>query len=120
MAKDITRKTKAPIEKHALGVTDRAMQSLQQTIARMAARSGKGDWAKLLDKAVSAYNNTTNEAVRDAPADVIEDTESGRTLQFMALKDNVAKFRHNHSLTQRRKKQLASVLYLSSIYLKLR
>ena len=39
---------------------------------------------------------------------VIEDKQSGRTLQFMALKDNAAKFRHNHGLTQRRKKQLAN------------
>jgi len=105
--RDIVRKTKTPIEKNALGVIDRAMQSLQQIIAKKAAKDG-GDWGQLLASSVSALNGSTNEAVRDAPEDVIQDDQAGRNLQFMALKDNAAKFRHNNSLTQRRKKQLAS------------
>jgi len=105
--RNIVRKTKAPIEKNALGVIDRAMQSLQQIIARKATKDG-ADWGRLLASSVSALNKTTNEAVRDAPEDVIGDDQAGRNLQFMALKDNAAKFRHNNSLTQRRKKQLAS------------
>ena len=35
----ITHKTKAPIETNALGVIDRGMQSLQQIIARKAAKA---------------------------------------------------------------------------------
>ena len=105
--RNIFRKTKAPIEKNALGVIDRAMQSLQQIIARKAAKDG-GDWGQLLASSVSALNKTTNASVRDAPEDVIGDDDAAKNLQFMALRDNAAKFRHNNSLTQRRKKQLAS------------
>jgi len=104
--RNIIHKKKTPIETNALGVLDRAMQSLQQIIAKKAARDG-GDWGQLLASSVAALNSTTNEAVRDAPEDVIGDDDAAKNLQFMALKDNAAKFRHNNSLTQRRKKQLA-------------
>jgi len=104
----ITQKTKAPIETNALGVIDKAMQSLQQIIARKAAKADGGDWGKLLAESVDALNGTTNEAVRDAPEDVVKDDQAGKSLQFMVLKDNAAKFRHDKSLTSRRKKQLTS------------
>ena len=105
--RNIIRKKKTPIETNALGVLDRAMQSLQQIIAKKAARDG-GDWGQLLASSVAALNSTTNEAVRDAPEDVIQDDDAAKNLQFMALKDNAAKFRHTNSVTHRRKKPLAS------------
>ena len=73
--RDIVRKTKTPIEKNALGVIDRAMQSLQQIIAKKAAKDG-GDWGQLL---ASSVGGSTLPPTR--PYATHQKTSSGTTMR---------------------------------------
>ena len=101
------------------------MQKIKQTMARLVARSaaaeplaqrGGGDaaplraegaFATVLAEAVRAHNETVNETVRDTPNDVdAKNTEAGKVLGFMAMRDNAKKFQHNNQLTKRRKEKL--------------
>lgn len=106
--RDIAHKLKAA--PNDTSVLDRTMQSIKTTIARMLAQRGELEedgFADVLQDAIRAHNSLTNSAVRDAPNDVdAKDTEAGKVLSFMALRDNAKHFAHNNRLTQRRKRNL--------------
>ena len=110
----IVHKVKAKGDPNALAVQDRAMQKIKQTMARLLAQRGdaaplraEGAFATVLAEAVRAHNETVNETVRDTPNDVdAKNTEAGKVLGFMAMRDNAKKFQHNNQLTKRRKEKL--------------
>ena len=112
----IVHKLKAKGDPNGLAVLDRSTQKIKQTMARLLAQRGGGDEAPLraegafgatLADAVRAHNETVNSTVRDTPNDVDnKNTQAGKVLQFLAMRDNAQKFRHNDQLTKRRKAKL--------------
>ena len=103
----IIHKLKAKGDPNALAVQDRAMQKIKQTMARLLAQRGGGEFGATLADAVRAHNETVNSTVRDTPNDVDnKTTQAGKVLQFLAMRDNAQKFRHNDRLTKRRKAKL--------------
>ena len=104
----IIHKLKAKGDPNGLAVLDRAMQKIKQTMARLLAQRGGGDaFGATLADAVRAHNETVNSTVRDTPNDVDnKNTQAGKVLQFLAMRDNSRKFQHNNRLTKRRKAKL--------------
>lgn len=102
----ITHKLKFRDDVNSLSVADRQIQGLKQTMARMFAARPGGDFEAVLRAAVQAHNETVHSTVRDTPNDLESDTASGKVLQFMAMRDNAARFAHNAQLTERRKEKL--------------
>ena len=99
---DIAHKTKAALgDQNAIAVADRAVQNLRQDITSRMEEGGL-TFAEVLKRAERSYNERVHSAVRDAPSDVAADTPAGKTLRFLALRDNAAKYQHNNELAKKR------------------
>lgn len=83
------RKLKDDVD--AIAVNDRAMGDIKLNLKRRALR-GEGQWPQNLAKATQAKNETLNEAVHGAPADV----EKGGVQEFLVYQDNAAKLANNN------------------------
>jgi ribosomal protein S21 len=90
-ASGIIRKTKDPNDANALGVVDRAIQTLKKKLAE----------SRILD-VVKAYNSTPHAAIHGEP----EEVKSNEVQSFLVLQDNAAKLKSNQTLLETRKKQL--------------
>lgn len=99
-SKAIAQRFKAVGDQNALGVVDRAIQSIKQTIARMMADDANVDtWVDVLPKATAAYNKTPKAPLHGAaPKDVRDEPE----VKFMLLQDNARKLQHNEQLKDKR------------------
>jgi len=102
----IAQRFKAVGDQNALGVVDRAIQSIKQTIARMMASnasSSSDSWVDVLPRATAAYNKTPKGPLHGAaPKDVRDEPE----VQFMLLQDNARKLQHNEQLKDKRVRAL--------------
>ena len=64
----IVQRFKAVLDKNAISVVDKAIQSIKQITAKMMAEEGTNNWAAVLPKATAAYNKTPKEPLHgDAP-----------------------------------------------------
>lgn len=99
----IVQRFKAVGDLNALGVVDRAIQTIKRKIAELAARS-KQTWPALLPKAVSAVNATPKPGtlLGDAP----EEVRGDREVRFQLQQRQARNFRHNQDITQRRQAEL--------------
>ena len=102
----IAQRFRAVGDQNALGVVDRAIQSIKQTIARMMASnasSSSDSWVDVLPRATAAYNKTPKGPLHGAaPKDVRDEPE----VQFMLLQDNARKLQHNEQLKDKRVRAL--------------
>ena len=98
--KGIAQRFKAVGDQNALGVVDKAIQSIKQTIARMTADDANTDsWVDVLPKATAAYNRTPKAPLHGAaPKEVRDEPE----VTFMLLQDNARKLAHNEQLKDKR------------------
>ncbi len=82
---------KAVGDVNAIGVVDRAIQTLKRKLAELAARTGRS-WPSLLQQAVGANNDTPKSGVLhgDAPSEVRDDD-----VQFLLLQDQARGLQHN-------------------------
>jgi len=99
-SKGIAQRFKAVGDQNALGVVDRAIQSIKQTIARMTADDTNADsWVDVLPRATAAYNKTPKAPLHGAaPMEVRDEPE----VKFMLLQDNARKLQHNEQLKDKR------------------
>ena len=90
---------------NALGLIDKAIQTLKKKIAELSART-KRTWPDLLQQAVSAVNATPKPGVLhgDSPEEVADDDE----VKFLLQLDQAHNFRHNTRLTEQRQAKLES------------
>jgi hypothetical protein len=100
-ARGIIRKTKDPNDANALGVVDRAIQTLKKKLAESLSEE-PGEWASRIKDVVSAYNSTPHATVHGEP----EEVKSNEVQSFLVLQDNAAKLKSNQTLLETRKKQL--------------
>ena len=101
--KNIVQRFKIVGDVNALGVVDKAIQTIKKTMARLMAKDeGVRNWRDALAHAVSSYNETYNSAVHDAPGDVRADDQ----VIFMNLQDNAKKLQHNQQIFEKRKAKL--------------
>ncbi|MCP3899441.1 MAG: hypothetical protein GY707_07000, partial [Desulfobacteraceae bacterium] len=100
---DVVQRFKAVNDTNALGVVDRAIQTLKQRLAEMAARTQR-TWPALLTQALDGVNRTPKSGVLhgEAPKDVRDNDK----VRFMMLQDNAKKLQHNAALTQKRQANL--------------
>ena len=96
--RNIAQRFKAVGDVNALGVVDKAIQTLKKTIARILSSGEVRNWKDALKKAVDSYNGSYHSAVHDAPGDVRADDK----VIFMNLQDNAEKFQHNQQLFEKR------------------
>ena len=89
----IVQRFKAVGDVNALGVVDKAIQTIKKTMARLMSKDGGAlrNWREALKQAVVSYNETYHSAVHDAPGDVRADDQ----VIFMNLQDNARKLQHN-------------------------
>jgi hypothetical protein len=101
---NIAHKQKAVGDVNAIGVVDKAIQSLKQKIAQMVTRSGT--WASVLPRAVASMNKSPKSGLLHglAPEEV---RDGDPAVQFMMLQDNEKKMNHNTALGERRTTALA-------------
>ena len=102
--KGIAHKFKAVGDVNAIGVVDKAIQSLKQRLSQMVAVGGT--WVSNLPRAVSGLNSTPKPGVLHgaAPKQVREDD----TRSFMLLQDQSKNMDHNTALGARRVEKLES------------
>ena len=100
--RQIAQRFKAVGDVNALGVIDRAIQTLKKTMAKIMADGRVRNWQDALKKAVASYNHSYHSTVHDAPSDVRADPK----VTFMNMQDNAKKLQHNQSLFDRRKVKL--------------
>ena len=100
--RDIAQKFKEVGDINALGVVDKAIQTLKKNMARILTDEKVRNWKDALKKAVKGYNDTYHSSVHDAPSDVRGDDK----VMFMNLQDNAAKFEHNQQLFEKRVSKL--------------
>ncbi len=100
-ASGIIRKTKDPNDANALGVVDRAIQTLKKKLAESLSEE-PGEWASRILDVVKAYNSTPHAAIHGEP----EEVKSNEVQSFLVLQDNAAKLKSNQTLLETRKKQL--------------
>ena len=100
--KNIAQRFKAVGDVNAIGVVDRAIQTLKRKLAELAAKLGS-PWSSLLDRAVQGLNDTPKPVLHgDAPSEVRGDDEVG----FMLQQDQARSIQHNKKLTTRRQTAL--------------
>jgi hypothetical protein len=101
--KGIAHRTKAPGDVNALGVVDRAIQTLKKKLAELSSTS-KRTWPDLLQQAVSALNRTPKPKVLhgESPEGVEDDPQ----VTFLLQQDQAKNFRHNAKLTERQRVRL--------------
>jgi len=101
--RNIVQRFKAVGDLNALGIVDRAIQTIKRKIAELATRS-KRTWPDLLPQAVAAVNSTPkpNTLLGDAPEEVRGDTE----VKFQLQQRQARNFKHNQTITQRRQAEL--------------
>ena len=101
--KKLAQVFKAVGDVSAIGVVDRAIQTLKRKLAELAGRTGRS-WPSLLQQAVGAINDTPKPGVLhgDAPSEVRDDDE----VRFMLLQDQARALQHNKKLTARRQDNL--------------
>jgi hypothetical protein len=97
----IIRKTKDPSDVNALGVVDRAIQTLKKKLAESLSEE-PGEWASRIKDVVKAYNSTPHAAIHGEP----EEVKSNPVQSFLVLQDNAEKLKSNQTLLETRKKQL--------------
>ncbi len=97
----IIRKTKDPADANALGVVDRAIQTLKKKLAESLSEE-PGEWASRIQDVAKAYNSTPHAAIHGEP----EEVKSNEVQSFLVLQDNAAKLKSNQTLLETRKKQL--------------
>jgi transposase InsO family protein len=97
----IIRKTKDPNDVNALGVVDRAIQTLKKKLAESLSEE-PGEWASRIKEVVKAYNGTPHAAIHGEP----EEVKSNQVQAFLVLQDNAEKLKSNQTLLETRKKQL--------------
>jgi hypothetical protein len=99
----IAHRVKAPGDVNALGVVDRAIQSLKTKLAELSSTS-KRTWPDLLPQAVSALNRTPKPKVLHGESpDGVEDDPN---VTFLLQQDQAKNFKHNAQLTQRQQARL--------------
>ena len=99
----IVQRFKAVGDVNALGVVDKAIQTIKKTMARLMSKDGGArNWRDALRQAVAGYNETYHSAVHDAPADVRADDQ----VVFMNLQDNARKLQHNQQIFEKRRSRL--------------
>jgi len=95
----IAQRFKAVGDMNALGVVDRAIQSIKQIIARMMVTSDGESWVDVLPRATKAYNETPKGPLHgSAPSEV----RGNPQVTFMLLQDNAQKAAHNERLKDKR------------------
>ena len=99
--KNIIRKTKDPADANALGVVDRAIQTIKTKLAESLSEE-PGEWASRIKEVVSAYNSTPHATVHGEP----EEVKNNPVQSFLVLQDNAGKLKANQTLLESRKKQL--------------
>jgi transposase InsO family protein len=99
--KNIIHKTKDPQDANALGVVDRAIQTLKKKLAESLSED-PGEWASRIKDVVKAYNSTPHATVHGEP----EEVKSNQVQAFLVLQDNAGKLKANQTLLETRKKQL--------------
>ncbi len=94
---------KAVGDVNAIGVVDRAIQTLKRKLAELAAKTGRS-WPSLLQQAVKSINGTPKPGVLhgDAPSEVRDDVD----VQFLLLQDQARGLQHNKKLTAKRQDNL--------------
>ncbi len=99
----IAQAYKAVGDVNAIGVVDRAIQTLKRKLAELAAKTGRS-WPSLLQQAVRSINDTPKPGVLhgDAPSEVRDDAD----VQFLLLQDQARALQHNKKLTARRQDNL--------------
>ena len=102
--KKIVHRFKAVGDVNAIGVVDKAIQSLKQKLSQMVAVSGT--WVSNLSRAVSGLNSTPKPGVLHggAPKQIRDDD----TRRFMLLQDQAKNLEHNTALGKRRTEKLQS------------
>jgi transposase InsO family protein len=100
-ARGIIRKTKDPADANALGVVDRAIQTLKKKLAESLSEE-PGEWASRILQVVKAYNSTPHASIHGEP----EEVKSNEIQSFLVLQDNATKLKSNQTLLETRKKQL--------------
>ncbi len=101
--KKIAQAFKSVGDVNALGVIDRAIQTLKRKLAELAGSTGRS-WPSLLQQAVSALNSTPKPGVLHgaAPTAVRKDPD----IRFMLLQDQARALEHNKKLTAKRQDNL--------------
>jgi hypothetical protein len=99
----VAHRTKAPTDVNSLGVVDRTIQTLKTKLKEFSSKTRK-PWPSLLARATQALNRTPKPSVLhgESPEDVAHEPE----VRFMLQQDNARNFKHNQSLTDRRKARL--------------
>jgi len=100
--KGIAQRFKAVGDVNALGLVDRAVQTLKAKIAEISSRS-RQTWPNLLQQAVSSVNSIPKPVLLgDAPEEVRDDDE----VVFQLLQQQARNFKHNQQLTEKRQAKL--------------
>ena len=95
----IVQRFKDNLDRNAIGVVDKAIQSIKQITARMMAEDGTHSWADVLPRATAAYNKTPKVPLHgDAPEEVHDDPQ----VKFMLLQDNARALQHNQTKTDKK------------------
>ena len=101
--KGIAHRIKPPGDVNALGVVDRAIQTLKTKLAELSSTS-KRTWPDLLPQAVSALNKTPKPKVLHGESpDGVEDAPQ---VTFLLQRDQAKNFQHNKRLTERQQARL--------------
>ncbi len=99
--KKIAQAFKSVGDVNALGVIDRAIQTLKKKLAESLSEE-PGEWASRIKDVVKAYNSTPHATVHGEP----EEVKSNQVQAFLVLQDNAGKLKANQTLLETRKKQL--------------
>jgi hypothetical protein len=99
----IAQSFKAVGDVNAIGVVDRAIQTLKGKLAELSAKTGRS-WPSLLRQVVQQINDTPKPGVLhgNAPKEVRDDDD----VQFMLLQDQARALQHNKQLTAKRQASL--------------
>jgi hypothetical protein len=98
----VAHRTKAPTDVNSLGVVDRTIQTLTAKLKEFSSKT-RQPWPSLLARATQALNRTPKPVLHgESPEDVSHEP----SVRFMLQQDNARNFKHNQSLTDRRKAKL--------------
>ena len=101
--KKIAQAFKSVGDVNALGVIDRAIQTLKRKLAELAGSTGRS-WPSLLQQAVGAINSTPKSGVLHGTAPNAVRTDPD--VRFMLLQDQARALQHNKKLTAKRQDNL--------------
>jgi hypothetical protein len=94
-------------QQNDIATLDAAILKLRRALTRITSTPGRGNWAKELQAATAAYNETPNGAIfNEAPEAVSGTTEESKSLQFDLQQQNAEKYKQTSAVFKRKRERL--------------